>query len=91
MRKPPTLRDISNCLERLESLLSYFAESSEAIIDDGGRHAEFKNQFQLRPRANVNAIEPPKWPPFRPSNRSTWEILLNNSDNEPLLQDVGLY
>ncbi|CRG90842.1 putative transcriptional regulatory protein C139,03 [Talaromyces islandicus] len=94
VRKTPTLRDISSCLERLETLLSRFAESGEVttrpVVDgSGGRvrsRADSDIQIQVRSGANVNASE--KQHPFdRPPNKSTWEILLNNSDDEPLLQD----
>lgn len=100
-RKTPPLRDISNRLKRLEILLSRFAESGEvtmrsAVDDDGGRsrgrgRAESEIQIQARPNANVNAIETAsQHPSDRPPNKSTWEILLNNFDIEPLLQDVSL-
>lgn len=96
----PTLRDISNCLKRLEILLSRFAESSEvtteAAVDHYGSgryhgHAESQIQIQARTGANVNAIETASQRPSdRPPNKSTWEILLNNSDIESSLQDVSL-
>ncbi|KAF7162570.1 hypothetical protein CNMCM5623_007816 [Aspergillus felis] len=94
-RKTPTLQDISNRLKRLEILLSRFAESSEvttgSAVDGGGYgrgRAESEIQTQARPSANVNAIETAsQHPSDRPPNKSTWEILLNNSDIEPLLQD----
>lgn len=99
-RKTPTLQDISNCLKRLETLLSSFAERSEvttvsAIDDDDGdrgrSRAKSEIQIQARPSANVNAIETARQHPSdKPPNKSTWEILLNNSDIEPLLQDVSL-
>lgn len=76
VRKPPTLRDISNCLERLESLLSGLAESGESTIDDSAGCAE-PEIYQTRPGASVNAIEPAKQLLFkRPPKKSTWEILL---------------
>lgn len=91
VRKPPNLRDISNCLERLEVLLSRLADSGEAAIDNGAGHTE-PEIYQTRPSTSVNAIRPAKQLPFnRAQNKSTWEILLNNSDSEPLLQDVGLF
>lgn len=98
-QKTPTLRDISNCLKRLETLLSSFAESSTvtpaSAVDDGGDRsrgrAKSGNQIQARPSGNFKAIETAsQHPSDRPPNKSTWEILLNNSDIEPLLQDVSL-
>lgn len=98
-RKPSTVRDVSNRLERLENLFSRFAESREApmvfaINDDGGRsrsHAESEINVQSRPKAYVNAIEAASQRPSdKHPNKSTWEILLNNSDSEPLSQDVSL-
>lgn len=99
-QKTPTLQDISNCLKRLEILLSRFAESSEvtmgsAVDDGGGRgrgrgRAESEIQIQARPNASVNAVETASQRPSdRPPSKSTWEILLNNSDIEPLLQEVS--
>jgi hypothetical protein len=85
-RTTPSLRDISTCLKRLEILLSRFAESSDATIDDGDGRTGSEMQIQARPVANVNAIDSSD----RRPNKSTWEILLNNSDSEPLLQDVSL-
>lgn len=87
-RTTPTLRDISNSLKRLEILLSRFAESSDATIDDGGGgRTESEMQIQARPGAIETASQHPS---DRRPNKSTWEILLNNSDIEPLLQDVSL-
>jgi hypothetical protein len=99
-RKTPTLQDISNNLKRLETLLSNFVEKSAATRgsagDDNGRdghleRAQSEFQIQARPGANDNAIKSVgQHPSDKPSNKSTWEILLNNSDIEPLLQDVSL-
>ncbi|KAJ5605528.1 hypothetical protein N7510_008309 [Penicillium lagena] len=69
--------------------------SSEATtgsaVDDGGGRAESEIQIQARPSASVNAIETASQRPSnRPPNKSTWEILLNNSDIEPLLQEESI-
>lgn len=96
-RQPPTLRNISNRLKRLEILLSRFAKSSEittgSAVDNGGCHGgdhpECEIHILARPGAVVNAIKSAsQHSSDRPPNKSTWDILLNNSDIDPLLQDV---
>lgn len=65
-------------------------ESRKEVVDNNG-HEESGIQAQLRPSANVKEIKPARQRPSdRPSNKSTWEILLNNSDIEPLLHNVSL-
>lgn len=101
-RTTPTLRDISNCLKRLEILLSRFSESSEATTEpavdyygsSGRGHGRAETEIQIQARTgvnvNVNAIEAAgQRPSDRAPNKSTWEILWNNSDSESLLQDVS--
>ncbi|PNP56930.1 hypothetical protein THARTR1_03077 [Trichoderma harzianum] len=100
-QKPCTLRDISNRLERLEGLLSLLAERSgvsTGIEPDGGSgsgsgsgrgRAEPEITTQARPiSANANTIRTGRQQPSdRPSDKSTWELLMNNSNIEPLLQE----
>lgn len=83
-QKGPTLRDINNRLKRLEVLLSRL--SGREDFDNHGDPDESEAQVQSRPSQNVKEIETAR----RPPNKSTWEILLNNSDIEPLLQDVSV-
>jgi ribosomal protein L13E len=93
-RKPPSLQDIHNCLKRLEVLLARFGESSQvatgsdSVVDGGGGRVGSEVPVQARPRAVVKAVG--ARPSDKSPNKSTWEILLNNSDIEPLLQDVSL-
>ncbi|KAL3442364.1 fungal-specific transcription factor domain-containing protein [Aspergillus insuetus] len=91
-RKPPSLQDIHNCLKRLEILLSRFGESSQvatgSVVDGIGGRVGSEVPVQARPRAVVKAIG--TRPSDKSSNKSTWEILLKNSDIEPLLQDESI-
>ncbi|UKZ78296.1 hypothetical protein TrVFT333_006032 [Trichoderma virens FT-333] len=96
-QKPRTLRDISNRLERLESLLSLLVERSEVctgFLAHGGSGrgrgcAEAEITTQAQPiSANTNSIRTSRQQPSdRPSDKSTWELLMNNSTIEPLLQE----
>ena len=102
-RKGPTLQDISNRLERLESLLSRLAEgirvTAESTADGGsGSGSESQTQVQLQSDANVNPTAN-QYPSDQRPCKSTWELLLNdgqvvryvnNLNIEVLLQDVGL-
>ena len=105
-RKAPTLQSISNRLERLESLLSRFVESSQvtttgsAAGSGGGSDRESQPQTRVQSGANVNATGTANPHPSnqRPGN-PTWELLLNdervvrdanNSDIRDLSQDVSL-
>ncbi|KAI5455589.1 hypothetical protein BGZ63DRAFT_368628 [Mariannaea sp. PMI_226] len=108
-QKPLTLRDISNRLERLESLLSLLVERSEVppgfAADGGGggggrrrrrSFAEVDIPILARPAAtatpNVNASASAtrtdrQQPSDRPSDKSTWELLMKHSNIEPPLQE----
>ncbi|KAL7914486.1 hypothetical protein GGI35DRAFT_147423 [Trichoderma velutinum] len=98
-QKPRTLRDISNHLERLESLITLLVERTEAptgYAADGGSGrgrgcAEPEITIQARPisdNANANTIRTGRQQPSdRPIDKSTWELLMNNSNVEPLLQE----
>jgi Fungal Zn(2)-Cys(6) binuclear cluster domain len=72
-RKPPTLQNISDRLERLEILLSRFAESSrvttKSTVDGGG--GSFQTQVQPNATAKQHSSDQ------RPS-KTTWELLLND-------------
>ncbi|KAL7939071.1 hypothetical protein V8C35DRAFT_145 [Trichoderma chlorosporum] len=96
-QKPPTLRDISNRLERVEGLLSLLAERSEvstrfAAHDGRGRGrggAEPEITIQGRPiSANANTVRTGRQQlSGRPSDKSTWELLMNSLNAEPLVQE----
>ncbi|KAK4062660.1 transcriptional regulator family: Fungal Specific TF [Trichoderma aggressivum f. europaeum] len=96
-QKPCTLRDVSNRLERLESLLSLLVERSGAFTGfeaDGGSirgrgRAEPEITIQPRPISdNANTIRTGRQQPSnRPLDKSTWELLMNNTNIEPLLQE----
>ncbi len=93
-QKPPTLRDISNRLELLESLLTLLAERSEVPKASGanGDHDRRRGYagpeipVQARPSGN-NVGTAPRQPSDRPSDNATWELLLNSSNLEPILQE----
>lgn len=97
-RKSPTLQDISNRLERLETLLSRFCDNSQVTkesFDGGNGGGESQTQSQIRPSVNVDAIQ---HPPNQHIRKSTWDLLLNeqqvaqyaNSSNVKILQHVSL-
>lgn len=106
VRKGPTLQNISNRLERLEILLSRFAESNQittgSAVDrgGGGSGGEPQSHVQVQSGANVNATGTEnQHPPNQHPGNSTWGLLLNdgqvircvnNSNVEILLQDVSL-
>ncbi|EED22597.1 conserved hypothetical protein [Talaromyces stipitatus ATCC 10500] len=81
-RKGPTLQNISNRLERLEVLLSRFAESSQlttaSALGSGGSSGVPQPQIQVQSSANANAIGTAiRTPSNQRSCESTWELLLN--------------
>ncbi|KAL7788537.1 hypothetical protein V8C43DRAFT_323775 [Trichoderma afarasin] len=96
-QKPCTLRDVSNRLERLERLLSLLVERTgvltgfEADVDSnrGRGRAEPEITTQSRPISDhANTIRTSRQQPSdRPLDKSTWELLMNNSNIEPLLQE----
>lgn len=103
--KSPTLQDISNCLERLELLLSRFVQSSEVVLGSavGGGGTDVGGQTQTRVHAHSGAsidetgTSNPNQPNQRPY-KSTWELLWNNervlhantSSTETSSQNVSL-
>lgn len=92
-RKTSTLRDISNCLKQLEMLLSRFADSGGAATQSvvNGVGAESQSPSKARPHTDDNVTETTGRHSFdKHPEKSTWEMLLNNSDIQPLLQDVSL-
>ncbi|KAL5086876.1 hypothetical protein Trisim1_008625 [Trichoderma cf. simile WF8] len=96
-QKPCTLRDVSNRLERLESLLSLLVERTGVLTgleaDSGSNRgrgrAEPEITIQPRPISdNVNTIRTSRQQPSdRPLGKSTWELLMNNSNIELPLQE----
>ncbi|OIW32632.1 hypothetical protein CONLIGDRAFT_593940 [Coniochaeta ligniaria NRRL 30616] len=90
-KPPPTLRDISNRLEQLESLLSRLAERIEVptgfVADADGGRSRGRGRGYGEPEIQVLARPDRQHPSDRPSDKSTWELLLNNSNVEPLLQE----
>ena len=81
-RKSLTLQTISNRLERLEILLSRFAESSRVTTESaaaggGGSGGESQSQVRLQSGANFNATANQR-PSDNHSCKSTWELLLND-------------
>jgi hypothetical protein len=101
-RKPITLQNISNRLERLEVLLSRLIEAGQVttrpIADRGS--GETQAQIQVQHCANLKAVDTTNQPSSNQGHRkSTWQLLLNdgqvvqstsNSDTDALLQNVGL-
>ncbi|GAD93522.1 conserved hypothetical protein [Paecilomyces variotii No. 5] len=104
--KGPNLQNVSSRLERLELLLSRLAERIEVTtgpainaIDHGhgGNGGESQTQIQVQSGAKVNATgSANQHPSSQHSNKSTWELLLNdgkdarymnNPDTEMTLQD----
>ena len=96
-RKTPSLRDIANRLKGIELLLSRLDEKSEvctgSAADGGAGHCHAlvdpSIAFKTQSKANVDAFAVTKTHPSdRSPNKSSWEILLNHSDDDPL-QDVS--
>ncbi|KAF3077537.1 Transcription factor vrtR1 [Trichoderma lentiforme] len=96
-QKPCTLRDVSNRLERLESLLSLLVERTgvltglEADVGSNRGRGRAEPEITTQPRPisdNANTIRTSRQQPSdRPLDKSTWELLMNNSNIEPLLQE----
>ncbi|PTB48002.1 hypothetical protein M431DRAFT_501578 [Trichoderma harzianum CBS 226.95] len=96
-QKPCTLRDVSNRLERLESLLSLLVERAgvltglEADVGSNRGRGRAEPEITTQPRPisdNANTIRTSRQQPSdRPLDKSTWELLMNNSNIEPLLQE----
>lgn len=97
-RKTPSLRDIANRLKGIELLLSQLGEKIDAntgfAADSGAGHCHalapsiaLQSQSSANARTNAFSATNPH-PSDRTPNKSTWEILLNHSDDEPL-QDVS--
>lgn len=72
-RKPVTLQNISNRLERLEVLLERFFEGSQVTTGSAADHrggGQSQTQIQAQQRVHVNSIGT--------ANKSTWQLLWND-------------
>ncbi|KAH8692077.1 hypothetical protein BGW36DRAFT_303394 [Talaromyces proteolyticus] len=90
--KTPTLQNISNRLERIENLLSRFAESSrvatESVVEGGSSDSGGKSQTQVQPQSGTNVNATANQHP----RKSTWELLLNDGQEKEIkiTQPTGL-
>ena len=93
-QKPPTLRDISNRLELLESLLTLLVQrsgvptASVAKAVDGRARGDAEPEIPVQSRPTASNTRTGRHHPSDPrSDNATWELLLNPTNLEPLLQE----
>lgn len=100
-RKHPTLQNISSRLERLEILLSRFAEENRAIREPAADvSSRDSSQTRIQPHSGANiSVTANQYQSDQQPCKSTWELLLNDAiadqdvnhpNTEILLLDVGL-
>lgn len=87
-QKSSTLQDLSDRLQRVEVLLTRIAEGNVGVTSISDQHTPEYRSRKTNKTGNgadiVGSLSAGKG-----SKRSTWELLLNKSDVEPLLQDVS--
>lgn len=89
-RRVPNLESIANRLDRLETLLSRFAESSQvptvsatvSVTDGGIGNSGSKSQTEVQPQPGADThATASQHPSGQYPSKSTWELLLNEEQD----------